>query len=59
MARKINTRNGKFQNFVYTAPTAKHGKAYDFIDSDIRRKTLQYFDDIDATSFGFQEFLNV
>ncbi len=25
--KKINIRNGKSKNFVYTAPTAKHGKA--------------------------------
>ncbi len=34
------------------------GKTYDFIDSEYRHK-VTIFDDIDATSFGFQEFLNV
>ncbi len=38
-------------------PTAKDGKTYDFIDSYIRHK--MWHPDIDATSFGFQEFLNV
>ncbi len=46
--------------FALYCPTAKHGKAYDFsLIQSIRRKTLQYLDDIDVTSFGFQEFLNV
>ncbi len=26
LARKINIRNGKSKNFVYTAPTTKHGR---------------------------------
>lgn len=59
LARKINIKNGKSKNFVYTAPTAKHGKAYDFIDSEYKAQDVTIFDDIDATSFGFQEFLNV
>ncbi len=35
----------------------KHGKAYDFIDSEYKAQDVTIFDD--ATSFGFQEFLNV
>ncbi len=35
--------------------TAKHGKAYDFIDSEYKAQDAIIFDDIDATSFGFQE----
>ena len=59
LARRININNGKSPNFVYTAPTAKDGKTYDFIDSEYKAQDVTIFDDIDATSFGFQEFLNV
>ncbi len=30
--------------------------AYDFIDSEYKAQDVTIFDDIDATSFGFQEF---
>jgi hypothetical protein len=59
LARRININNGKSKNSIYTAPTAKDGKAYDFIDSEYKAQDVTIFDDIDATSFGFQEFLNV
>ena len=59
LARKININNGKSKNSIYTAPTAKDGKVYDFIDSEYKAQDVTIFDDIDATSFGFQEFLNV
>ncbi len=32
--KKINIRNGKSENFCLYCLTAKHGKAYDFIDSE-------------------------
>lgn len=59
LARRININNGKSINSIYTAPTAKDGKTYDFIDSEYKAQDVTIFDDIDATSFGFQEFLNV
>lgn len=59
LARRININNGKSKNSIYTAPTAKDGKTYDFIDSEYKAQDVTIFDDIDATSFGFQEFLNV
>lgn len=59
LARRININNGKSPNFVYTAPTAKDGKTYDFIDSEYKAQDVTIFDDVDATSFGFQEFLNI
>jgi hypothetical protein len=59
LARRINLLNGKSINSIYTAPTAKDGKTYDFIDSEYKAQDVTIFDDIDATSFGFQEFLNV
>ena len=59
LARRININNGKSINSIYTAPTAKDGKTYDFIDSEYKAQDVTIFDDIDATSFGFQEFLNI
>ncbi len=39
--------------------SAKHGKAYDFIDSEYKAQTLQHWWYWCVTSFGFKEFLNV
>ncbi len=36
LARRINIINGKSINSIYTAPTAKDGKTYDFIDSEYK-----------------------
>ncbi len=55
LARKINIRNGKSKNFVYTAPTAKTcGRTYDFIDSECKAQDVTIFDDIDATCLDFK-----
>ncbi len=60
MARKINIRNGKSKNFVYTAPTAKHGKAYMIsLIQSIKRKTLQYLMILMQHHLDFKEFLNI
>ncbi len=49
----------KSKNFVYTAQQQNMVRHMISLIQSIRRKTLLIFDDIDATSFGFQEFLNV
>lgn len=59
LAKRINLSNSKSINSIYTAPTAKDGKTYDFIDSEYKGQDVTIFDDVDATSFGFQEFLNI
>ncbi len=40
----VNLKTGLY------CPTAKHGKAYDFIDSEYKAQDVTLFDDIDATS---------
>ncbi len=56
LARRINIINGKSINSIYTAPTAKDGKTYDFIDSEYKAQDVTIFDDIDAT-FDSEFFL--
>ncbi len=53
-ARKINIRNGNLKILLYCSNNST-GKAYDFIDSEYKAQDVTIFD-IDATSFGFQEF---
>ncbi len=55
--KKINIRNGKSKNFVLYCSTAKHGKAYDFIDSEYKaRYLLHIWWYWCKTSFGFKSF---
>ncbi len=41
LARRINIINGKEYTPIYTAPTAKDGKTYDFIDSEYKAQDAQ------------------
>ncbi len=56
--RRINIKLTARVSIQFILLNGKDG-TYDFIDSGYRAQDVTIFDDIDATSFGFQEFLNV
>lgn len=58
LAKKINKEKGLKESSIHNAPNDSKGARYDFLNG-YDQEAITVFDDLNATTFGYTEFLNL
>lgn len=58
LARKFNKAKGFVGSSIHNAPNESKGARYDFLNT-YNNEAVTVFDDLDPTTFGYTEFLNL